>query len=145
MLTELTLFDTHHNSTVGVYRGLTLFVCFMIIIFAYFLITKKRLYDKHVDKVNKNRIWIPMIIAGSLIVSAVSVNTPTSAMSACVYGSLVGLVVYGMTNASMVSQSKKWDYSIAIIDTFAGIAVTCMLSLILYFLITVYPRVFSYT
>ena len=144
MRTELTIFDTFSNSKVGLYRGFVLFACFIAIILVYFLITKKRLYDSHIDKVSKDRVWIPMFIAGVLIVSAISVNTPTSVKGAILYGSLVGLVVYGITNASMISQSKKWGYGIAIIDTIAGIVTGCILSLILYYLVTRHQDVFGY-
>jgi uncharacterized membrane protein len=144
MKSSLVFFDTLENSKRGTLRGLVLFPIFVILTLTIIFFTKKPLYDKHIDTVSKNRLWVALGLSALLIVSAISVHTPDTVEKAVVYSGLVGLVVYGISNATLLAGSKKWGYSIALIDTVGGILSTALLGYILYVVVNKWPNTFAY-
>jgi uncharacterized membrane protein len=143
MKSTLIFFDNEENSKRGALRGLVILPIFVILTLIWLLITKKSLYDKHIDKVSTSRLWISIIISGILIVSAIGVHTPDTVQKAVVYAALVGFVVYGVTNSVLLATSNKWNYYISIIDTVWGIIVTSLLGFILYHIVKKWPNIFS--
>jgi uncharacterized membrane protein len=143
MKSSIVFFDTSINSKRGTLRGLVIFPIYIILTLVWLLFTKKSLYDKHIDNVSKDRLWIAMGISALFIVSAIAVQTPDTLQKAVVYSGLVGLVVYGVTNVSMLATSKKWNYSISLIDTIWGTLSTALLGYILYVVVNKYPTIFS--
>jgi uncharacterized membrane protein len=85
-----------------------------------------------------------MCISSLLIVSAIGVHKPDTLKKALVYSGLVGFVVYGITNVSLLSSSKKWDYSISTIDTIGGVFTTTLLGYILYKVVEKWPNTFEF-
>jgi uncharacterized membrane protein len=143
MKSNIVFFDTLENSKKGTLRGLVIFPIFIILTLLWFLLTKKSLYDKHIDKVPNSRLWISMGISALLIVSALGIHNPNTLRKAVVFGALVGLVVYGIANAVLLSASKKWDYTISFIDTLWGILSTAFLAYILYKIVKKWPKTFQ--
>ena len=143
MKSTLVFFDSSENGKRGTLRGLVLFPIFIILTFIWFFLTKKPLYDTHIDQVNKSRIWVAMGVSALLIVSAVAVHTPNTVKKAIVYSGLVGFVVYGICNAVLLATSNKWGYGIALIDTLWGIISTALLGYILYEVVKKWPNTFA--
>ena len=143
MKSTLIFFDNNKNSQRGTLRGLVIFPIFVILTLIWFTITKKSLYNRHVDKVSKSRLWIAMAISGILIVSALGVHTPNTLLKAVVYAALVGLVIYGVSNSVLLATSNKWSYSIALIDTVWGVISTSLLGFILYYIVKKWPNTFA--
>lgn len=143
MKSSIVFFDTSENGNRGTLRGLVIFPIFIILTLVWFSFTKKPLYDKHIDNVSKDRLWIAMGVSALLLVSAVAVHTPDTLKKAVVYAGLVGLVVYGITNVSMLATSNKWSYTIALIDTVWGVLSTALLGYILYIVVKKWPNTFA--
>lgn len=145
MKSTLVFFDTSENGNIGNLRGLVIFPVFIILTAAWMFITKKSLYDKHIDQVGIGSRIISIGIMAVLIVSAVAVHTPDTATKAVVYAGLVGLVVYGIHNSVLLMTSNKWGYGISIIDTVWGVLSTALLGYILYNIVQEWPDTFSFT
>ena len=143
MKSTLVFFDTSENGKRGTLRGLAIFPIFIILTLVWFSITKKSMYDRHIDTVNNKRLIIALFISATLIVSAVAVHTPNTYKKAIVYSGLVGLVVYGISNVILLATSKKWAVSIALVDIVRGIVSTGLLGFILYHIVQKWPNVFS--
>jgi uncharacterized membrane protein len=143
MKSNIVFFDNKENSKRGTLRGVVIFPIFIILTLIWFLTTKK-LYYKHIDRVNTLRLFIGVVICGILIVSAIGIHTPDTVKNAVIYGSLVGFVIYGVSNSVLLMTSNKWDYSITIIDTIWGILSTSLLSYIMYHILKKCPSIFSY-
>jgi uncharacterized membrane protein len=143
MKSTIVFFDSSENGKRGTLRGLVIFPIFIILTLLWFLLTKKPLYDKHIDQVDKSRLWVAMGVSALLIVSAVAVHTPDTVKKAVVYSGLVGFVVYGISNAVLLATSKKWGYDIALIDTLWGIVSTALLGYILYEVVKKWPKTFA--
>jgi uncharacterized membrane protein len=143
MKSTLVFFDTSENGKRGTLRGLVIFPIFIILTLIWFAVTKKHLYNKHIDQVDKSRIWVALGVTALLIVSAVAVQTPNTTKKAVVYSALVGLVVYGISNAVLLSTSKKWDYVISLIDIVWGVLSTALLGYILYEVVLKWPKTFA--
>jgi uncharacterized membrane protein len=143
MKSTIVFFDSFENSKRGTLRGLVIFPIFIILTLLWFSLTKKQLYDKHIDKVDKYRIWIAIGVSALLIVSALGVHTPNTVKKAVFYSGLLGLVLYGISNITLLSASKKWGYSIAIIDTSWGVLSTSLLGYILYVVVQKWPNTFA--
>jgi uncharacterized membrane protein len=143
MKSTIVFFDTSENGKRGTLRGLVIFPIFIILTLIWFLLTKKSLYNKHIDQVDNSRIWVAMGVSALLIVSAVGIQTPDTVKKAVVYSGLVGLVVYGITNVVLLATSKKWGYGIAAIDTIWGILSTALLGYILYEVVQKWPNTFA--
>ena len=143
MKSTLVFVDTSKNGKRGTLRGLVILPIFIVLTLLWFLITKKPLYDKHIDQVSKTRLWVAMGVSALLIVSAVAVHTPDTVEKAVVYSGLVGFVVYGICNAVLLATSNKWGYGIALIDTLWGIISTALLGYILYEVVKKWPNTFD--
>ena len=143
MKSNLVFFDSSENGKRGTLRGLVLFPIFIILTFIWFLLTKKPLYDKHIDQVSKSRIYVAILISALLIVSALAVHTPNTVKKAIVYSGLVGFVIYGIYNVVLLATSNKWGYRVAIIDTLWGIITTALLGYILYEVVKKWPNTFA--
>ena len=116
------------------FRSLIIFPIIIVFTFIWLLFTKK-LYNKHIDKVSKDRLFFSMIVFSLLFAFALGVQTPNTLQQTLVYSGLVGLIIYGITNMTMLATSNKWNYSIALIDTLWGILSTGLLGYILYILV----------
>jgi uncharacterized membrane protein len=84
-----------------------------------------------------------MVVFSLLFSFAIGVQTPNSLQQAVLYSGLVGLIIYGITNMTMLATSNKWNYSIALIDTLWGILSTGLLGYILYILVKKRPNTFQ--
>lgn len=143
MKSTIVFFDIIENSKRGTLRGLVILPIFVILTMIWFFITKKRLYNKHIDKVSNFRLCLSMIVSSILIVSAIGVHTPDTIKKAIVYGGSVGLLLYGMSNSVHISTSNKWSYSISIIDTTWGVFSTALIGGILYYIVKKWPQTFD--
>ena len=143
MKSTLIFTDNLENSKRGTLRGLVLFPIFIFLTLIWLFFTKTILYDKHIDKVSRSRLWISMGVSALLIVSAVAVHTPDTERKAVVYSALLGFVVYGIANATMLAFTKKWGYLISFIDIIWGIVSTSLLGYILYFVVKKWPTIFA--
>jgi uncharacterized membrane protein len=143
MKSSIVFFDNLENSKRGTLRGMVIFPIFILITLVWFFFTKKPLYDKHIDTVSKDRLWVALCVSALLIVSAIGIHTPDTLQKAVVFSGLVGFVVYGITNSIMLAVTKKWDYSISFIDILWGIFSTSLLGYILYIVVNKYPEIFA--
>jgi uncharacterized membrane protein len=143
MKSSIVFFDNLENSKRGTLRGMVIFPIFILITLVWFFFTKKPLYDKHIDTVSKDRLWVALFVSGLLIVSAIGVHTPDTLQKAVVFSGLVGFVVYGITNSVMLAVTKKWNYSISFIDILWGIFSTSLLGYILYIVVNKWPKIFA--
>ena len=143
MKSSIVFFDNLENSKRGTLRGMVIFPIFILITLVWFFFTKKPLYDKHIDTVSKDRLWVALFVSGLLIVSAIGVHTPDTLQKAVVFSGLVGFVVYGITNSVMLAVTKKWNYSISFIDILWGIFLTSLLGYILYIVVNKWPYIFA--
>ena len=143
MKSSIVFFDNLENSKRGTLRGMVIFPIFILITLVWFFFTKKPLYDKHIDIVSKDRLWVALCVSALLTVSAIGVHTPDTLQKAVVFSGLVGFVVYGISNATMLATTKKWDYSISFIDILWGIFSTSLLGYILYIVVNKWPKIFA--
>lgn len=143
MKSSIVFFDNLENSKRGTLRGMVIFPIFILITLVWFFFTKKPLYDKHIDTVSKDRLWVALCVSALLTVSAIGVHTPDTLQKAVVFSGLVGFVVYGITNSVMLAVSKKWNYSISFIDILWGIFSTSLLGYILYIVVNKWPKIFA--
>ena len=142
MKSSIVFFDTSENGIKGTLRGLVIFPIFILFTISWFLLTKK-IYNKHIDEVNTNRLIFSMIITALLIVSMLGIHNPSTCIKAIVYGALSGLVVYGIANMSLLASTKKWSYSISLLDTLWGVINTSLLAYILYKIVEKWPSIFN--
>ena len=140
MKSTIVFMDHIENSKRGTLRGFVIFPIFIIMTIIWYFLTKK-LYVKHIDKVSTSRLWFAFLMCTLLIVSALGVHTPDTAKKALVYGLLVGFVIYGISNLTLLAVSNKWDYFISLIDTLWGIISTGILSLILFYIVKSWPYI----
>ena len=143
MKSSIVFFDNLENSKRGTLRGMVIFPIFILITLVWFFFTKKPLYDKHIDTVSKDRLWVALCMSALLTVSAIGVHTPDTLQKAVVFSGLVGFVVYGITNSVMLAVTKKWNYSISFIDILWGIFSTSLLGYILYIVVNKWPKIFA--
>ena len=143
MKSSIVFFDNLENSKRGTLRGMVIFPIFILITLVWFFFTKKPLYDKHIDTVSKDRLWVALCVSALLTVSAIGVHTPDTLQKAVVFSGLVGFVVYGISNATMLATTKKWDYSISFIDILWGIFSTSLLGYILFIVVNKWPEIFA--
>lgn len=143
MKSTLVFWDNKENSKRGTLRGLVILPIYVIITLVWYSLTKQILYNTSVDTVNNFRLIISLIVSGTLIVSAIAVNTPSISITAITYGALVGLVVYGTANSVLLATSKKWGYTLSVVDTLWGIISTSLLSYILYEIVKKWPHIFQ--
>ena len=143
MKSTLVFLDNKENSKKGLFRGLVIFPIYILLTLGWFLLTKNSLYSKHIDKVSLDRIIIAIFITGVLIVSAIGVHTPNTLCKSIMYGALVGLVIYGVSNTVLLATSKKWGYTISIIDILWGVISTALLGYILYLVVEKWPSIFK--
>lgn len=143
MKSSIVFFDNLENSKRGTLRGMVIFPIFILITLVWFFFTKKPLYDKHIDTVSKDRLWVALCVSALLTVSAIGVHTPDTLQKAVVFSGLVGFVVYGITNSVMLAVTKKWNYSISFIDILWGIFSTSLLGYILYIVVNKWPKIFA--
>lgn len=142
MKSNIVFFDSMENSKRGTLRGIILFPIFIIMSLIWFFITKNW-FGKYFDKTNTGKIVISLIVSGILIVSAITVHNPNSVSEVIVYGALVGLVVYGVANSTLLSVHNKWEYIPAIIDTTWGVASTALMAYILYMVVKKWPNMLA--
>lgn len=142
MKSTLVFADNIDNSKQGFLRGLIILPIYCIFTILWVLTTKK-LYSNKVDNVSNFRKLLSLFVTGVLIVSAIAVHTPDTREKAVVYGALLGFVIYGVTTAVLLATSKKWNYTISIIDTIWGIASTSFISYILYEIVVKWPNTFK--
>ena len=143
MKSSIVFFDNLENSKRGTLRGMVIFPIFILITLVWFFFTKKPLYDKHIDTVSKDRLWVALCMSALLTVSAIGVHTPDTLQKAVIFSGLVGFVVYGITNSVMLAVTKKWNYSISFIDILWGIFSTSLLGYILYIVVNKWPEIFA--
>ena len=143
MKSTLVFGDTEENSKRGSLRSLAILPIYIILTLSWFYITKKTLYNNHIDKVSNFKVILSLFITGLLIVSALGVHTPDNTQKAIIYGALTGLVVYGISNSVLLATSNKWGYTISFIDTIWGIISTSLLAYILYKIVQKWPNVFQ--
>ena len=143
MKSSIVFFDNLENSKRGTLRGMVIFPIFILITLVWFFFTKKPLYDKHIDIVSKDRLWVALCVSALLTVSAIGVHTPDTLQKAVIFSGLVGFVVYGITNSVMLAVTKKWNYSISFIDILWGIFSTSLLGYILYIVVNKWPEIFA--
>jgi len=135
MLTQLIFSETVQNALKGTLRAL-ISTAFMIVVgIVWYMFIARKFYEKYLTypKLSFRSIF-PLILAIGFIASAISVQLPKSLGEAVIYGSLVGLVVYGVLNLVVLSVYKKWSWITALVDTLYGIIVTGLASLFLYFI-----------
>jgi uncharacterized membrane protein len=143
MKSKLVFFDTESNSKKGTLRGFVIFPIFIALTILWFLATHA-LYKNSIDSVGPWRIAIALIFSGLLIVSALGVHNPDTLKKAAVFGALAGLVIYGVSNLSLLVACKKWSWWIALLDTVWGVLSTTFLAFILYLVTTKWPTYFKY-
>ena len=125
------------------FRSLIIFPIIIILTFIWLLFTTKSLYNKHIDNVSKDRLFFSMIVFSLLFAFALGVQIPNTLQQTVVYSGLVGLIIYGITNVTMLATSNKWNYSIALIDTLWGVLSTILLGYILYIVVQKWPNTFQ--
>lgn len=78
------------------------------------------------------KAWVAMTIIFVLIASAIGVQLPKDVKTAMVYGALLGLVVYGVSNGMLLltqcSQSVPW----AMAEIGRGVVSTTLTSFLVY-------------
>jgi len=142
MKSDIVFFDTFENSKKGTYRGTVIFPLLILLNFIYYNLTKKY-YDKHIDNTSLSRRIASIFISGFLVVSALGIHNPDTVKKAIVFGGLVGLVIYGTNNATLLYTSKKWNYTIAVLDIVWGVISTAFLAFVLYKAVGEYPGVLT--
>jgi len=143
MKSTLVFVDTKENGKRGTLRGLVILPIYIILTLLWFLLTMKFVYSGSINKTNKFRVLLSLFISGVLIVSAIAVHTPNTMEKAIVYGALVGVVVYGVSNSVLLATSNKWGYTISLIDITWGIISTSFISYILYKIVQKWPNIFQ--
>jgi uncharacterized membrane protein len=131
MKTELVIFDTTENSKLGTKKGFIALISIIILDLIWFKFSMKK-YRKEVPSITNSIRYIPSVIAWFLVACALSVQNPKSLKEAIAYGSLVGLVIYGIYNATNYAIFKNWTINVSIMDTIWGIVVCSIVSIILY-------------
>jgi hypothetical protein len=125
MRTELVYFDSEYQSRKGFLRGLAA-LCFLIIFsFLWYEMIQKPIPSG-------KKAWVAMTIIFVLIASAIGVQLPKDVKTAMVYGALLGLVVYGVSNGMLLltqcSQSVPW----AMAEIGRGVVSTTLTSFLVY-------------
>lgn len=143
MKSNIVFADNIENSKRGTLRGLVIFPIFIALTLIWLFFTKKIFYDKHIDTVSKDRLWISMCVTALLIVSALGIHNPDTERKAIVYSALVGFVVYGIANVTLLAVSNKWGYIISLIDITWGVLSTSLLGYILYIVVKKWPNIFA--
>lgn len=135
MKTKILFFDSLENTKRGALRCIIIFPIFIILTLMWLFFTKKSLYDEHIDDVHGSRYIVSLTVSGLLILSALGVHDPDNIATAVTYATLVGLVIYGVTNSVLLATLNKWDYTISVIDILWGTASTTFLGYILYIIV----------
>lgn len=143
MKSDLVYMDSIQNSKKGTLRGLVIFPIFILLTLGWFFLMEN-VYKKHIDEVSNFRIGLALVLCSILIVSAIGVHDPDTIQEAIVYSALVGFVIYGVANLSLLAACDKWNYTIMIIDTVWGVLSTTLLGFILFYVVKNWPNVFAY-
>jgi uncharacterized membrane protein len=143
MKSSIVFFDSFENSKKGTLRGLVIFPIYIILTLIWFYFTKKTIYDKSIDDVDKYRLYVSLGISALIIVSAIGVHTPNTTKKAIFYAGSIGLIIYTFRNATLLSSSNKWGYGISVIDTTWGVISSALLGFILYKVVESYPSTFA--
>lgn len=144
MKSTIIFFDSFENSKIGLLRGLVMFPIYILLTLIWFYFTKDTIYSKYIDEVTKAQFIIPLLLSSILVVSTLSIHVPNNATHAVVYGALAGFVIYGITNLTLLIVSKKWNYTVSVIDTLSGILIFSFLGYVLYKIVEKWPTIFQY-
>jgi len=127
MRISLILFSDAETSTRGMVRGLIAFTVLLILHVLWFIGTKKVVYNSKLKP--DNRWWI-LLIACLLLSCALSVQDTTDIEPALAYGSLVGLVVWGVFNSlAFALYGLSWKQFF--LTTLWGVIATALTSMVL--------------
>ena len=122
---KLVFFDSAEQSKNGTIRGLVAFIIIALVCVLWYGYIFQS-WKKYVDLQSRDLLIGSAIVMVFLIASAISVGQPDSDILAVVYGTLVGLVIFGTGNALYVAL-QPYPISMALIDTTFG-AVLCGLT-----------------
>ena len=129
MKTQLIFFDSWEESKKGTLRGLVAIITLILCDLIWFQILD---YKKE-GGVTKKFNYISAFLAWLLICSAIGVQLPNNYKEAVVYGILVGLVIYGVFNATNYAINKDWSLKLTLLDTMWGMIVCGIASSSVYF------------
>jgi uncharacterized membrane protein len=132
MRTELIFFETKYESKRGTVRGAVALGCLTVLTFLWYGVAMKSFYKGRIDNVSPANFWVGIIVSAFLIISAIGVQLPTNAQTALVYGGLLGAVIYGVSNGTLLMVSNKWTIGLATLDVLWGILSTTMISFLIY-------------
>ena len=132
-------YDSKENIKKGILRMIIILPIFLILNLCWNLFTRK-LYKKHIDKVSNFRLITSVFIIGILF-SFIGIHVPLTKEQSILYGAVIGLVIYGIVNMSLLATSIKWNVNICIIDIIWGVISTGFLGYILYIITEKYPDV----
>lgn len=133
MRSDLIFFDTFAESKKGVYRGFIYLILFTVINILWFNLTKDVIYSDL--KVDYTKFIPSFFVTGILIGSALGVHLPSSPEKASLYGMLVGLVIYTISNLLLYNFQEKWTFCPMLIDILYGVISTSFIALIGYYII----------
>ena len=121
MKTNLVFFDGLHQSKHGTLRGLIAFILLVSLSALWFFITYDWVYKSSIKKLKFSlfsaRTIVSFILIYLLVCSALAVQFPSSWDNALVYGLLVRLVVFGVTNLAFIAIIEDYSILTAIVDT----------------------------
>ena len=137
MKTDLVFFDGLHSSKHGTLRGLIAFILLILISSLWFFLTYNCIYKSSVQNLNftvySARTILSCIVIYLLICSALGVQLPSSWYNAFVYGSLVGVVVFGVSNLTIFALVGDYSILTATMDTVFATVMCGLISICVYY------------
>jgi uncharacterized membrane protein len=130
MRTQLTFFGTEGDRWRCLARAAVAFATLVSLDLTWFAASRP-LYESVVTKKPVN--YVAAIVVWALLGSAIGMQErPADPLEAGVYGALVGLVVYGVYNATNYAIMSDWPLHVALIDTTWGCIVCASAALVVY-------------
>lgn len=126
MRVELIFVDSKQETKSGFYRGFVALSIFILVLIVWHLLFKS-IYPTYVQSWT---MWVGALIISVLFSSALAVAHPKTMQVAITYGGLVGLVVFGSINASLIIARYPWY--LALLDTLFGTLAGMLIAAILF-------------
>lgn len=126
MRVELIFVDSKQETKSGFYRGFVALFIFILMLIVWHLLFKS-VYPTYVQSWT---MWVGVLIISVLFSSALAVAHPKNIQTAITYGGLVGLVIFGSINASLLIARYPWY--LALLDTLFGILAGILIAALLF-------------